>query len=72
MFKYTSFIATLVIMMVPALAHAHEGHTDTSFQATEILHYITSPLHTIPLVVGIIAIGVAIRLFRSQKKEEQQ
>jgi hypothetical protein len=49
---------------LPFIASAHDGHG--IFDASNILHYITTPEHAIPLGGGIVLIGLLLRS-RSKK-----
>lgn len=49
----------LAAVLSPFFAAAHNGHG--IFDASNILHYITSPEHALPLGGGIILMGLVMR-----------
>jgi len=51
-------------LLLPYIASAHEGHG--IFDASNILHYLTTPEHALPLGGGIVLIGLVLRS-RSKK-----
>ena len=54
----------LVAVLMPFIASAHNGHG--IFDASNILHYITTPEHALPLGGGIVLMGLVLRS-RSKK-----
>lgn len=40
------------LMALPSLAIAHDGHG--VFNGSTLIHYLSSPLHAIPVLVGIV------------------
>lgn len=49
----------LVPAFMPFIASAHDGHG--FFDASNILHYITTPEHALPLGGGIVLIGLLLK-----------
>ncbi|MCC6725936.1 MAG: hypothetical protein IT258_15615 [Saprospiraceae bacterium] len=54
----------LVPAFMPFIASAHDGHG--IFDASNILHYITTPEHALPLGGGIVLMGLLMKK-RSKK-----
>lgn len=54
----------LVLALMPFMAYAHDGHG--IFDASNILHYIATPEHALPLGGGIVLMGLLLRS-RSKK-----
>lgn len=54
----------LLAAFMPFIASAHDGHG--IFDASNILHYITTPEHALPLGGGIVLMGLLLRS-RSKK-----
>ena len=48
-----------VPVMLPFIAFAHDGHG--IFDASNILHYITTPEHALPLGGGIVLLGLLLK-----------
>jgi len=49
----------LAALLSPFFAAAHNGHG--IFDASNIMHYITSPEHALPLGGGIVLMGLLVR-----------
>jgi hypothetical protein len=49
----------LASMLLPFIATAHDGHG--IFDASNILHYITTPEHALPLGGGIVLLGLLLK-----------
>jgi hypothetical protein len=49
----------LLAALVPFIASAHDGHG--IFDASNILHYIATPEHALPLGGGIVLMGLVLR-----------
>lgn len=56
-----NIIAKASLMLAPLAAIAHPGHHDGAEASTGLLHYVTSPLHMIPLTLAVIVGGYLIR-----------
>ena len=63
--KKLSVLFTVALMALPISLFAHDGHG--LFNGSELVHYLTSPLHIIP-VLGVFAIGI---LFFVKRKGSQ-
>ncbi|MCR9261775.1 MAG: hypothetical protein NXH95_18820 [Pseudomonadaceae bacterium] len=50
-------VALTLLALLPLSATAHDGHG--SSQAHSLLHYLTEPLHIIPVAI-VVALGVAM------------
>jgi hypothetical protein len=48
-----------VPVLLPFIAAAHNGHG--FFDASNIMHYLTSPEHALPLGGGIVLMGLVLR-----------
>jgi len=53
--------SSLVTMLSPLAALAHPGHHDGAEASAGLLHYLTSPLHMIPLTLALVAGGLLVR-----------
>ena len=51
----------LSVLLVPLGALAHPGHHDGVVASHGLMHYLTSPLHMIPLTAAVIVGGYLIR-----------
>lgn len=49
----------LVPAIMPFMAYAHDGHG--IFDASNILHYIATPEHALPLGGGIVLMGLLLK-----------
>jgi hypothetical protein len=49
----------LASVLLPFIATAHDGHG--IFDASNILHYITTPEHALPLGGGIVLLGLLLK-----------
>ena len=47
-------LLSLASVLSPLAAFAHPGHHDGTDASTGLLHYVTSPLHMIPLTAALI------------------
>lgn len=49
----------LVLALMPFMAYAHDGHG--IFDASNILHYIATPEHALPLGGSIVLMGLLLK-----------
>jgi len=53
--------------MLSRVVHAHAGHGDPS-DSTGIVHYLTSPMHALPLLVAaVVATAIAFVVMRNRR-----
>lgn len=61
--KFLSFarsVIVLILILVPSIAIGHPGH-GASRDTNSIIHYLTSPIHAVPALTGILAAVWVIR-----------
>lgn len=46
-------ILSILFLMLPLVSFAHEGHGFV--HGNQIAHYLTSPMHAVPLALAVIA-----------------
>ena len=46
-------VLSILFLMLPLISSAHEGHD--FFHGNELAHYLTSPMHSVPLTLAVIA-----------------
>ncbi len=56
-----NIVAKASLMLAPIVAIAHPGHHDGTAASTGLLHYLSSPMHMIPLTLSVIVGGYLIR-----------
>jgi putative copper export protein len=66
--KLSAFLA-IICMLVPAIAFAHPGHGAS--EPDSWLHYLTEPVHVIPLAIAVslaVITGLAWRRLRARQR----
>ena len=63
--RLTGSLAAITLLM-PALAHAHEGEHSAAFIAN-VMHWLSGPTHSLFAVLG--GLGVAALILRSARKK---
>lgn len=67
--RITKWISTLIMLLLPLLSQAHEGHSH--FQASDIRHYWGSPEHLIPVMILVLILAaILIKIVKLTTKEK--
>lgn len=53
-------LVVLLLLILPAVAFGHPGHGSGS-DSGSVMHYLTSPMHAVPVAVGLLAAVFVIR-----------
>ncbi|MCB0497507.1 MAG: hypothetical protein KDC79_15295 [Cyclobacteriaceae bacterium] len=61
-------LIAIVTILLPSLALAHPGHGTSD--GYNLMHYLTSPMHLISVLLVVGASALAIRYAKSSRKQE--
>lgn len=58
MFTSRIVLTLIALASLPAIGVAHPGHGDSQGGGNSLLHYVTSPLHVLPVLLAAICLIV--------------
>lgn len=58
-----------ILLLLPSIAFAHPGHGTTA--PTSWSHYLTEPVHVVPLALAIVAVAIVALCVRHEARRRR-
>jgi hypothetical protein len=65
------FLSAAAVLLISGSVMAHPGHGEPEV-SDGLMHYVSSPLHFVPLVCGVLLVAVAVAGIRTLRRRSTQ